>query len=365
MAAPTTGTGSISPSSVQTDIATPALISYNLRIEQQLAPATTLSVGYLGSHSYHQILSGDLNEPAFVTQPNGTIYYPSTTKPNPALANSTSWFSSGIGNYNALVVDLRHELTHGIRFRVNDTWSKNLDDGSAWNTSVSANTPAYISMPSQPRLDYGPAATDVRNSAAINASWDLPFGPGHTLFAAANPTARRAVSGWTLAGIANLQTGFPFSPQLGYNPTGSGDSRNPVRPNINPNFAGSLYTSGSTSARVARFFNPNAFLAPAYGTVGNLGRDSLTGPGYRNLDLSLSKVTELAESTRLQFRAEFFNILNHTNLQTPNAVVYSAGPTQGSAASQNTAAVLSPTAGVVTSTAGTSRQIQLSLKLLF
>jgi hypothetical protein len=199
----------------------------------------------------------------------------------------------------------------------------------------------------------------------MNASWDLPFGPGHTLFAAANPTARRAISGWTLAGIANLQTGFPFSPQLGYNPTGSGDSRNPVRPDVNVNFTGSRYTHGSTSARVARFFNPNAFLAPAYGTVGNLGRDTLTGPGYRNLDVSLAKTTELAEATRLQFRAEFFNILNHTNLQTPNAVVYSSGPTQGTTAAQTTAAVLSPTAGVATSTAGTSRQIQLSVKLLF
>jgi hypothetical protein len=242
---------------------------------------------------------------------------------------------------------------------VNDTWSKNLDNGSAWNTSVSANTPAFVSVPSLPDFDYGPAATDVRNAAAINASWDIPSS------SRVSHLASRFSNGWTLAAIANLQTGFPFSPQLGYNPTGSGDTRNPVRPDANPNFAGSLYTHGSTSARAARFFNPNAFLAPAFGTVGNLGRDTLTGPGYRNLDLSLSKVTELAESIRLQFRAEFFNILNHTNLQTPNAVVYSAGPTQGIAASQTTAAVLSPTAGVVTSTAGTSRQIQLSLKLLF
>ncbi len=356
---PATGTVSISPSTVQTDVATPALVSYTLRIEQRLAPATALSVGYIGSHSYHQILSGDLNEPAFTTRPDGTIYYPTTTKPNPALANTTSWFSSGVGNYNALVVDLRHDLAHGMRFRVNDTWSKNLDDGSAWNTSVSANTPAFVSVPSLPDLDYGPASTDVRNSAAVNASWDLPSS------SRMSHLASRFSNGWTLAAIANLQSGFPFSPQLGYNPTGSGDTRNPVRPNINPNFTGSLYTHGSTSARAQRFFNPNAFLAPAYGTVGNLGRDTLTGPGYRNLDLSLSKVTQIAESTRLQFRAEFFNMLNHTNLQTPNAVVYSAGPAQGSATNQNAAAVLSPTGGVVTSTAGSSRQIQLSLKLLF
>jgi len=357
---PTSGTASISPSTVQTDIRTPALIAFTLKLEQQIAPSTTLTVGYNGSHSYHQILSGDLNEPAYTVLPNGTIYYPNTTKANPALANSTSWYSTGSGNYNALVVDLRHDLAHGLRLRVNYTYSKNLDDGSAWNTSVSANTPAFTEVPSLPALDYGPAATDVRNVAAINGSYDLPFGDGKPYFAKGG----RLVSGWSLSTIATLQTGFPFSPQLGYNPTGSGDSRNPVRPSLNPNFNGKLYPGGSTSAKVAQFFNPAAFSAPAYGTVGNLGRDTLTGPGYNDWDLSLLKATKLTEKARLQFRAEFFNLLNHTNLQTPNEVVYSSGPTQGTTANQTAAAVLSPTAGVITS-AATTRQIQLGVKVLF
>ncbi|HEY5381447.1 MAG TPA: carboxypeptidase regulatory-like domain-containing protein, partial [Acidobacteriaceae bacterium] len=365
VADPVSGTGAISPSTVQTDIATPALVSYNLRVERQLAPATVISVGYLGSHSYHQILSADLNEPAFVVEPNGTIYYPSTTRPNPTFANTTSWISGGDGNYNALVVDFRHALAHGVQFRANYTWSKNLDNGSAWNTSVSANTPAYTSVPSLPRIDYGPAATDVRHVAAFNGSWDLPVGKGHALFANAGSQVGRTISGWTLATIANVQTGFPFSPQLGYNPTGSGDSRNPVRPDVNRSFGGSLYTQGSTAKRAAQFFNPNAFSAPDYGTVGDLGRDTLTGPGHTDWDLSLLKATAITEVARLQFRAEFFNVLNHTNLQTPNEVVYSSGPTQGSTASRSAAAVQSPTAGVVTATAGTSRQIQLSVKLLF
>jgi len=219
-------------------------------------------------------------------------------------------------------------------------------------------------VPSLPHLDYGPAATDIRHLAAFNATYDLPFGHGKTFFARSDALSEHLVSGWTLSTIANLQTGFPFSPQLGYNPTGSGDSRNPVRPNINPAFNGSLYTQGSTSQRVAQYFNPNAFSAPAAGFVGNAGRDSLVGPGYGDWDLSLLKSTQLTEATRLQFRAEFFNVLNHTNLQLPNEVVYSAGPTQGTAANQNTAAALgSP--GVISATANTSRQIQLGLKLLF
>jgi hypothetical protein len=84
-----------------------------------------------------------------------------------------------------------------------------------------------------------------------------------------------------------------------------------------------------------------------------------------NADISLLKVTQLAEHIRAQFRAEFFNALNRANFATPNPVVFSSGPTQGNAANQTAAVVASPTAGVITATATTSRQIQFGLKLLF
>jgi hypothetical protein len=167
------------------------------------------------------------------------------------------------------------------------------------------------------------AATDVRHLAAINASYDLPFGNNHLILGDATHLVNAVISGWTLSPIATLETGFPFNPQLGYNPTGSGDSRNPVRPNRNPAFT-----------------------------------------GYDDLDFSLAKTTQVNERVRTQFRAEFFNILNHTNLGIPAETVFSGGPTQGTAASQTTVAALSPTAGVVTS-AATTRQIQLGLKFLF
>jgi hypothetical protein len=364
VANPTSGASSVSPSTVQPDIATPSVFAWTLRVEQQIAPNTSLTIGYVGSHGTHQILSEDLNEPASVVEPNGTIYYPTTTKPNPALANTTSWVSQGASSYNALEVDLRRAYANGFQLRANYTYARNLDDGSAWNTSVSANTPAFVEYPNNPALDWGPAATDIRHLADLNASYDLPFGKNHLVFANASPFLNKTVSGWTLSAIATLESGFPFSPQLGYNPTGSGDSRNPVRPNRNPNFTGSLYTKGTTAQRVVQYFNPATFSAPAYGTIGNLGRDTLIGPGYNDLDLSLAKTTQLTERARAQFRAEFFNLLNHTNLLTPAETVFSAGPTQGTTASQTTAAVVSPTAGVITS-AATARQIQLGIKLLF
>jgi len=329
IANPTKGApGLISPSNVQTDIATPAVLSYTLRVEQQLDNATSLTVAYVGSHGYHQILSEDENQPASIVcsagsscpagVSDGTIYYPTTVKANPLVANTTSWVSGGSSNYNALEIDLRRNLARGLQFRGNYTYSRNLDNGSAWNTSVSANTPAFVSYPANPALDYGPAATDIRHLAAINATYQLPLGRGQSLFSSASPSLERVISGWSLSTIASLQSGFPFSPQLGYNPTGSGDTRNPVRPDVNSNFTGSLYTHGSTAARAAQFFNPAAYSAPAYGTVGNLGRDTLTGPGYTDWDLSLLKSTRLSENTRLQFRAEFFNILNHPDFGTPN-----------------------------------------------
>ncbi len=364
VANPTSSTPLVSPSTVASNMSTPALLSYNLKVEQRLAPATSLSLSYSGSHSYHQILNGDLNEPAFTTMADGTIYYPTTTKANPAVANTTSWWSGGSGNYNAFIADFRHDLSHHFQLRANYTWSKNLDDGSAWNTSVSSNTPAFVEVPSLPHLDYGPAATDVRHIVAINGTYVLPVGRGEALFGDATGFTNRAISGWSLSTIASLFTGFPFSPQLGYNPTGSGDSRNPVRPNLNPAFTGALYAKGSTAQKVTQYFNPAAFSAPAYGTIGNVGRDSLTGPGYADWDLSLLKSTPITERVHLQFRAEFFNILNHTNLQLPNEVVYSTGPTQGTVANQTAEATLgSP--GVISATANTSRQIQLAAKIVF
>jgi len=340
----------VSPSNVQPDIATPAVLEWSLRVEQQIAPHTSLTLGYVASHSYHQILSEDMNEPVPAYLSDGTPYYASgATNANPHLANSTSWVSQGVGLYNALVVDVHRSFANSLQFRGSYTWARNLDDGSAWNTSVSANTPAYVEFPLQPKWDWGPAATDIRHSASINAGYELPFGSHRRFFNRAPRPVSAFIAHWTASAIIGIQSGFPFSPQLGYNPTGNGDTRNPVRPNWNPDFHGSLYPRTPS-----QYFNPSAFLPPATGTYGNVSRDSLTGPGLSQVDFSLSKNTHIAERLGLQFRAEFFNILNRTNFLTPNPVVYSSA-TSG----------ISPTAGVITATSTTSRQIQFGAKLLF
>jgi hypothetical protein len=185
--------------------------------------------------------------------------------------------------------------------------------------------------------------------ASINGTYELPFGNGKVFFNNLHGWREKLAGGWTLSGIGSLQTGFPFTPQLGFNPSNNGDTRNPVRPSWNPAFTGPVVLGGPN-----RYFNPNAFVVPAAGTYGNVGRDTLTGPGLAELDLSVSKSALISERVKIQFRAEIFNILNHANFATPNTVVFSSA-----------SSIPAPTAGVITSTATTSRQIQFGLKLLF
>ncbi len=339
----------ISPSGIQPDAYTPTVLSWSFRVEQQIAPGTSLTVGYVGSHGYHELLSLDANIP-YPTISGGNIYFP-TGAPlmNPALTNTTTWMSEGLSSYNALQVDVNRRFRHGFQIRGVYTFAKSLDDGTALNSSVGSNAPGFVMYPLNPKLDWGPSTSDVRHSAVINGSWELPIGKGRAWFGDAGRWTQAVAGGWTLSGIETLQSGIPFTPSLGYNPANDGDSRNPVRPSYNPAFSGPVILGGPNE-----YFNPNAFLPPATGTFGNVGRDTLYGPGVAELDFSALKNVNVTERVRLQLRAEFFNILNRANFGTPNTVVFTSG-TSGP----------SPTAGVITSTSTTSRQIQFGLKLLW
>jgi hypothetical protein len=369
--APAPAAAKLVPGGVQPDLDTPTLISWSFRIQQQIAANTALTVGYVGSHGYHELIGIDANEPFPVVCPAspcpktypknfpaalagtpvipGTYYVPTATRANPKLANTWTYFSEGDSSYNALQVDLNHRFSGGLSLRGVYTWSRTIDDGDSLNATTSGGEPALASNPFDLGADRGLANFDVRNVVAINASYTLPFGPGKRFATGTSGAGRALVSGWTLNSIVTLQGGFPFTPQLSYNPSNNGDTRNPVRPFVNPAFTGPVIEGNPN-----QWFNPAAFLAPPAnsGFYGNLGRDTLIGPGLATWDLSLLKNTAIHERANLQFRAEFFNVLNRSNYNTPNAVVF-------------TPSGVSPTAGVITSTATTSRQIQFGLKLLW
>jgi hypothetical protein len=351
--------GLIQPGGVQPNLQTPMVEAYTFKVDQELTPNTLLSFGYAGSHAYHEIVSVDANEPLPVTCPaapcpatlaNGTIYYPlGAPLANPQLANTWTWLSEGNSSYNAFQADVRRRFNNGVDFRGVYTWAKSLDNGDTLNGSAAANAPGLVMYPGNLSLDWGLSTFDIRNSAVLNGGYELPFGHGRAFLSGLGGWPGKLVSGWSLNGIATLESGFPFTPQLGFNPSRNGDTRNPDRPSWNPAFHGPVIL-GSPN----RYFNPNAFTVPPGGTYGNVGRDTLIGPGLRQIDLSLIKDTSLSERLRLQFRAEFFNIFNAANFNTPNLIVFTSG-----------SGIPSSAAGVITSTATTSRQIQFALKLMW
>ena len=373
-AGPFPATAKLIPGGVQPDMQTPTLISYSLRIQQQLSPNTSLTLGYVGSHGYHELIGIDANEPfpvicpaspcpatypatfptgiAGTPVPAGTYFVPTLTKANPAIANTWTWFSEGVSSYNALQVDVNRRFSGGLTLRGVYTFSKVLDDGDSLNATTSGGGPALASNPFNLRSDWGLGTFDVRHIGVVNVTYGLPVGRGKRFLGDGEGLANAAVSGWTVNSVVTLQGGFPFSPQLSYNPSNNGDTRNPVRPFANPAFSGPLILGKSD-----KWFNPNAFLAPANtaangGFYGNVGRNTLIGPGLATWDFSVLKDTRIRERLNLQFRAEIFNLLNRANFNLPNAVVF-------------TPSGISPTAGVISSTSTTSRQIQFSLKLFW
>src|SRR5713226_3939921 len=383
------------PGGVQPDMQTPTLISWSLRVEHQLSPNTALTVGYVGSHGYHEIVGVDANEPlpvicpaspcpaVFPTYdpskpisaansptigfpvgsplagapiPAGTYYIPAgTPKANPALANTWTWFSRGDSSYHALQLDLRRRFSHGLSLRGVYTYSKILDDGDSVNQTTAGNAPGLVSNPFNLRADKGLATFDVKSAAVINALYALPFGQGQPLAKALQGWRGKLISGWSLASILTIQSGFPFTPQLSYNPSNNGDTRNPVRPFLNPKFSGPVVLGNPN-----QWFNPAAFIAPpsASGFYGNVGRDTYTGPALPTWDFSVLKETAIRERVNLQFRAEIFNLLNRANFNTPSLIVFTP-PTAANLTG------LSGTAGAITSTSTSSRQIQFGLKLLW
>lgn len=370
---PTSTTGKVLPAGVQANMQTPTLISYSLKVEQELLPNTVVSVGYVGSHGYHEILSLDDNEPtpticpaapcpanypnvpslgalANTPVPAGSFFIQGgTPTSNPALGSAWAWFSEGNSSYNALQVDINHRFSRDFVLRGVYTWSKALDNGDSLNSTTAGNAPGLVSNPFDLRADWGPATYDVRNVAVIDGAYNLPFGHGRRFFGGASRGVNAVAGGWAVNSIVTLQSGFPFTPQLSYNPSNNLDSKNPVRPFVNPAFTGPVILGTPK-----QWFNPAAFLPPppASGFYGNLGRDSLVGPGLATWDLSFLKDTVIRERMTVQFRAELFNLLNRANFNTPNPIVF-------------TPSGVSPTAGVITSTSTTSRQIQFGLKLLW
>jgi hypothetical protein len=354
-----------SPQGVQPDVKTPTVERWSFRIQQQLDSHMSLDVGYVGSFGYHDLVSIDPNSiPAQICSnpsgclsggvgsarghvANGAQYIPVGTRPNPFLSGGFFWYSEGNSSYNALEVDVTRRLGQGLQLRGNFTWSKNLDNNSALQGAQANNQAQMVMDRNDLQRDWGPSALGVTGQSSISATYELPMGRGKLLAARANRIEQALIGSWQLNGIATMLSGFAFTPQSGSNLSGDGDTRNPDRPSLNPNFSGPVVLGTQT-----QWFNPNAFALPTAGTYGNLGRGTYRGPGLASIDLSLFKTVRLHEKASLEIRAECFNVENRANFATPNAIVFSGN-------------AISPSAGLITSTTTTSRQLQFGMKLIF
>ena len=358
-----------SPGGVEPNMHTPTVQQWSLTVERELTRDFMLQFAYVGSQAYHTTISVDTNvaHPQVCSNasgcvsggnraatqtgrvPQGTLYLPSTPglRPNPFVAGTFSWFFAGTSSYHAANFSLVKRAIHGLTFKINYTFSKTLDLNSAPTASAGKNEPQSILNPYDLKLSKGIAAFNLQHQFNANFSYELPFGRGQRWGRGASGMADRLISGWQWNGILTAQSGFPFTPQAGSNISGTGDTFNPDVPSRNPNFAGPVILGKPT-----RYFNPNAFVLPIAGTFGNVARGSLIGPGLTAFDTSLFKKFNINEKWTLQFRAEAFNLFNHANFGSPNAVVFSGNN-------------ISSSAGVITTTATTSRQLQFALKLIF
>jgi hypothetical protein len=241
-----------------------------------------------------------------------------------------------------------------LTFKTNYTWGKAMDINSAILAGQAQNEGPTLVNRFNRKLDRGIASYSILHQFNTNFSYQLPFGRGKAFGGGATGWVEKLIGGWQWNSIFNAQGGFPISPLLGSNRSGNGDTRNPDVPNRNPNFQGNVVLGVDEFKKTGRYYDPNAFSVPLAGTFGNAGRSAFRGPGLVNVDTSLFKQIPLNERWKLQFRTEFFNILNHANFNSPNPIVFEG-------------TTVSSTAGTITDIVsdGNGRQIQFALRLEF
>jgi carboxypeptidase family protein len=322
---------------------------WSASVEKSLGSETTLEVGYLGSHGLHLQRSHLINNappgPGAIgpRRPFKTLsFLPGMVLPSDITIANTTFPVSGINLlensaqswYDAGYVNIRRRFSRGWTFLANYTFAKNLSDAPDFRS------PMFESAAPQDNSNLSAEkglACDIRHRFALSSVYDLPAW-GKSGF------VHKVTKGWRLSAIFQAQSGFPFTISVFGDTANAGTllGENPIRANYTgqPIFGPGTHTAAS-------WFNTAAFATPAAFTFGNVGRNTVYGPGRQTLDLALQREFVITENMKLQLRAEAFNALNHTNLGTPNRFV-------------NT-----PQFGTITEAATPGREIQLGIRLSF
>ena len=328
---------------------TPALYQWNLNVQHELPGNWLLTVGYVGSHGSHLFTGSDENPPIPTVDANGVLHFGtanssgvgiSNPRWNPALGVINALQTNGRSSYNSLQTNAVHRFSRNFQAQVAYTYAHSIDDGSA--SSGLETGGGGRSNPYNFASERGNSSFDIEHTVRVNGVYTLPF------------KGNKFVEGWQISGIMTKTTGPPIIVATGIDQALTGQAGN-QRPNITPGFNVSSMQVGT----VNQWYNPLGYTLQPIGTEGNAGRDILRGPGVFNMDAALlkdTKIPKISEQFTVQFRAEFFNFLNHENFGIPNLSLFTS-----SSGARN------PAAGqIVSSNPGTiPRQIQFALKIIF
>ena len=290
-------------------MAYPVIQQWNLAIERQLPKGLMVRAAYEGMQSYHLLGGIEQNQAVYIPG-QSTFENVQDRRPMGQYYTSNSINTAvSTASFNGLTLTVEKRATQGLTFLAGFRWAKMLDDMNGAGTSLGQSD--YTS--NNPKFDRGLSSVDVDKQFIASYVWQLPTARSLGFF------GREIIGGWQSSGILTLRRGFPFSVLSGldYSYSGNGIDR--------ADLIGDPHLSGdrSTSAKLLQWFNTDAFTFNAPGTFGNSGRDILRSPGVATFDFSLTKSFPLkfghfAETQRIDFRAEAFNLLNHPNFGRPD-----------------------------------------------
>ena len=307
---------------------TPNVQQWQLTVEHQLSSSMVARASYVGSHGNH--LNLNINENVAIPGPGPVA----PRQPFPAYGIISGWEPRGPSNYDALQLSGEKRSNGGLSFLGAYTWSKSLDEGGGGNSST-GDPRINIQNPRDLRANYGLSSFDYRHRFTLSAVAELPFGHGRKFMHNANSFADAVAGGWQVTSIVTAQSGAPFSVFLS-NPTANTGTF--TRPNR-------VCNGNLPSESINEWFNLACFVNPPLYTFGNAGRNILTGPGLVTWDLGVDKEFRMNEKFGLQFRSEFFNLMNRANFGLPDANIGAAG------------------AGTITTVVTNARQVQFALRL--
>jgi len=351
---PVLGTTAVSFTSVQLHAPAQYVQQWSASIEKQLGAETTVEIGYLGAGGFHLQRSHLINNaqpgPGLI-QPRRPFpkvsFVPNTTLPSTVALGPTfntdhltplttinllentsqSWYDAGY-------VNVRRRATNRLSFLANYTFAKALENAPDFRSPMFE--AAIPQNDNNLNAEKGPGC-DIRHRVAVSAVYNSPT-------VGANHLVQDLTRDWRGSIVYQVQSGFPMTISVFGDTANAGTvvGENPIRANLTGQ---KIFSSGTRNATT--WFNPGAFAAPPAYTFGNVGRNTVYGPGLQTMDLAVDRSFSLAEKTRFEARAEFFNALNHTNLGTPNRFV-------------NTSSF-----GSITEVSTPGREIQVSARLSF